>query len=200
MIFNYSDWSSIHHKYWKSLLDTHLDLDLPITMIEVGCFEGRSTIWFASYLNHHPDSRMFCVDTWLGGEEVLRANLDFDMNRVRNNFFYNIGLLKEKEKIIKYIMQSERGLSSFFSRYYRRVDFIYLDGSHTQRDTLVDLTLSLSLLKKGGIIIVDDYNNNMSTNNPLLRPKDAVDFVVKSFDNEIEFSLTPEQQAVIIRK
>ncbi len=200
MIFNYSDWSSIHHKYWKSLLDTHLDLDLPITMIEVGCFEGRSTIWFASYLNHHPDSRMFCVDTWLGGEEVLRANLDFDMNRVRNNFFYNIGLLKEKEKIIKYIMQSERGLSSFFSRYYRGVDFIYLDGSHTQRDTLVDLTLSLSLLKKGGIIIVDDYNNNMSTNNPLLRPKDAVDFVVKSFDNEIEFSLTPEQQAVIIRK
>jgi hypothetical protein len=65
---------------------------------------------------------------------------------------------------------------------------------------LVDLTLSLSLLKQGGVIIVDDYNNNMATDNKLLRPKDAVDFVVKSFDNEIEFFTTPEQQAVIIRK
>lgn len=200
MIFDYPDWSTVHHKHWKPLLDKHLDLDIPITMIEVGCFEGRSTVWFADYLNHHSHSRMFCVDTWLGGEEIERVNLNFDMHKVRSNFFHNVANSKQKDKIIKYIMQSERGLVSFLSRYYRCIDFIYLDGSHTQRDTLVDLTLSLSLLKTGGIIIVDDYNNSMATNNPLLRPKDAVDFIVKSFDNEIEFSLTPEQQAVIIRK
>ena len=200
MTFEYPDWSSIHHKYWKPLLDEHLNLDNPITMIEVGCFEGRSTVWFANYLNYHPDSRMFCVDTWLGGEEIERTKLHFDMHQVRKNFFSNVASLKEKDKIIKYIMQSERALSNFFSTHYRGVDFVYLDGSHTQRDTLVDLTLSLSLLRKGGLIIVDDYENNMATNNPLLRPKDAVDFIVKSFDNEIEFSLTPEQQAVIIRK
>lgn len=200
MIFDYPNWSSIHHKYWKPLLDKHLDLDIPVTMIEVGCFEGRSTVWFADYLSHHPDSRMFCIDTWLGGEEIERTGLQFDMDRVRSNFFHNVGLLKDKDKVIKYVMQSERALSSLFSKYYRGIDFIYLDGSHTQRDTLVDLTLCLSLLKQGGVVIVDDYTNNMATNNPLLRPKDAVDFIVKSFDNEVEFSLTPEQQAVIIRK
>jgi predicted O-methyltransferase YrrM len=64
----------------------------------------------------------------------------------------------------------------------------------------VDLVHALTLLKPGGVIIVDDYLNNMATNNPLLRPRDAVDFVVRSFDNEIEFSLTAERQAVIIRK
>jgi predicted O-methyltransferase YrrM len=143
---------------------------------------------------------MFCVDTWLGGEEVERVKLSFDMNKVCRNFFHNVDLLEQKNKIFKYVMQSERALSDFFPKYYRGIDFFYLDGSHTQRDTLVDLTLSLSLLKRGGVIIVDDYNNNMATNNTMLRPKDAVDFVVKSFDNELEFFTTPEQQAVIIRK
>jgi predicted O-methyltransferase YrrM len=200
MIFDYPDWSSIHHKHWKPILDEHLDLSLPVTMIEVGCFEGRSTVWFAEYLNHHPDSRMFCIDTWLGGEEVERVKLMFDMPKVCNNFFHNVDQLDQKNKILKYIMQSERALATLFSKYYRGVDFIYLDGSHTQKDTLVDLTMSLSLLAQGGVIIVDDYLNNMATKNSLLRPKDAVDFVVKSFDNEIEFSITPEQQAVIIRK
>ena len=200
MNFDYPNWSSIHHKHWKPILDKHLNLDQPITMIEVGCFEGRSTVWFADYLSHHPSSRMFCVDTWMGGEEIERTNLRFDMNTVRSNFFENVRELKEKDKIITHMMQSERALSGLFTKYYRGIDFIYLDGSHTQRDTLVDLTFCISLLKQGGVVIVDDYNNNMATNNPLLRPKDAVDFIVKSFDNEIEFSLTPEQQAVIIRK
>lgn len=200
MIFDYPNWSSVHHKHWKPILDRHLNLDQPVTMIEVGCFEGRSTVWFSNYLSHHPDSRMFCIDTWLGGEEIKRSNLPFDMDKVCKNFFHNVNLLAEKDKIIKYLMQSERALAGLFSKYYRGVDFIYLDGSHTQRDTLVDLTLSLSLLTQGGVIIVDDYDNNMATNNPLLRPKSAVDFVVKSFDNEIEFSLTQEHQAVIIRK
>jgi len=200
MIFDYPDWSTVHHKHWKQILDQHLRTDQPITMVEVGCFEGRSTVWFADYLKHHPDSRMFCIDSWLGGEEVERVKLSFDMPKVCKNFFYNVDQLDQKNKIFKYVMQSELALGHFFPKYCRGIDFFYLDGSHTQRDTLVDLTLSLSLLKQGGVIIVDDYDNNMATNNRLLRPRDAVDFVVKSFDNEIEFFTTPEQQAVIIRK
>ena len=76
----------------------------------------------------------------------------------------------------------------------------YKELNDDQKDTLIDMTLCLSMLNNKGVLIVDDYMNAMSTKNPLLRPKDAVDFIVKSFGNEIEFFTTPELQAVIIRK
>jgi predicted O-methyltransferase YrrM len=72
-----------------------------------------------------------------------------------------------------------------------------LDGSHTQRDTLVDLVLSLTLIKQGGLILIDDYRNNMSTKDLSLRPTKAVNFVIQSFENEVSSFKTPEGQMVI---
>jgi len=199
MKFDYPDWSMVHRSHWSSLLQKLIS-PKQITIIEVGCFEGRSTVWFAEFLKNNSDSELLCIDTWEGGEEIARLNLKFDMNVIKENFSNNINQHPCKDQITVFEGSSELHLSNLLSAYYQTVDFIYLDGSHTQRDTLVDLTLSLLLIKKGGIIIVDDYLNNMATNSPLFRPKDAVDFVVKSFGNEVEFSITPERQAVIIRK
>ena len=199
MQFEYPDWSMIHRSYWLSLLQKLIS-PKPITIIEIGCFEGRSTVWFADYLKNNSDSELICIDTWKGGEEIARTNLKFDMNIVKENFSNNVDQHPCKDQITVFEGSSEVHLSNLLSAYYQTVDFIYLDGSHTQRDTLVDLTLSLLLIKKGGIIIVDDYLNHMATKSPLLRPKDAVDFVVTSFGNEVGFSLTPQRQAIIIRK
>ena len=198
--FEYPDWSMVHRSHWISLLHNRLVSPKAVTIIEVGCFEGRSSVWFANFLQNNSDSELICIDTWEGGEEIERANLKFDMNVVKENFNNNIEQHPYKDQITTFEGTSEVHLSNLLPAYYQTVDFIYLDGSHTQRDTLVDLTLSLLLIKKGGIIIVDDYLNNMATKSSLLRPKDAVDFVVNSFGNEVKFSLTPERQAVIIRK
>ena len=199
MRFNYKDWAGQNTKYWASLLAQYLDSDGPVTLIEAGCFEGRSAVWFADYLTHS-DSRMYCIDSWKGGEEIERTNLGFDMKKVSENYFANIEEHEHCNKIITHVANTEFGLSSLMPTLFRAVDFIYLDASHTQRDTLVDLTLALCLIKEGGLIIVDDYNNRMATDNPMLRPKTAVDFIIKSFDNEVEFFTTPAGQAVIIRK
>jgi predicted O-methyltransferase YrrM len=198
--FDYPDWSSVHHTHWKTILDKHLDLESPLRMIEVGCFEGRSTMWFAGYLCHNPLSRLVCIDTWQGGEEIERLKLPFDMLKVFDNFCKNVINHDQSVKIFTHKGSSESHLSSLLYKGYQSYDFIYLDASHTRRDTLVDLTLSLLLVKKGGVIIIDDYNNNMATKDPALRPRTAVDFIVETFDSEVEFYKTPEQQAVIIRK
>lgn len=200
MQFSYPDWSKVHTKYWEKLFNQRLNTVDPITMVEVGCFEGRSTLFFANYLKHNVQSRLICIDTWAGGEEIEREKLDFNMNIVESNFHNNIDQHPHRDQISVYKEPSEVMLSEFLFDYYRSVDFIYLDGSHTQRDTLVDLTLSLLLIKKGGMIIVDDYLNQMATKIKTLRPQAAVDFVVKSFGNEVKFMTTPESQAVIIRK
>lgn len=198
--FDCPDWSSVHHPHWKKILEKHLDLESPLRIIEVGCFEGRSTVWFADYLRHNPLSRLVCIDTWEGGEEVHRLNLPFDMLKVFDNFCKNVINHSQTTKIFTHRGPSERQLSSLLYKGYRSYDFIYLDASHTQRDTLVDLTLSLLLLKDGGVIIVDDYMNSMATKDTALRPRTAVDFIVETFDSEVEFYTTPEKQAVIIRK
>lgn len=200
MRFDYPDWTKKHKPHWQDLLLAQMDLNEPVTFIEVGCFEGRSTVWFANYLGYHPNSVMYCIDTWEGGEEVERAELPFNMNQVHSNFMFNINTHEQRHKIFPIKERSEPALARMLQRHYRKVDFIYLDGSHTRRDTLVDLVLALSAVRKGGLIIVDDYLNKMATDDLSLRPREAVDFVVKSFNNEIEFFVTPDEQAVIIRK
>lgn len=200
MKFDYPDWSSVHHPHWKALLDKHLDLTQSIRMVEVGCFEGRSTVWFADYLAYHGRSRLICIDSWMGGEEVKRINLGFDMNQVFCNFWDNIQSHPQRDRIFMHRGKSEHMLGQLMHRDVGTYDFVYLDGSHTQRDTLVDLTVAILLIRKGGLIIVDDYLNHMATDNPKLRPRDAVNFIVDSFGDELEFSLTPEKQAVIVKR
>ncbi len=38
-----------------------------------------------------------------------------------------------------------------------KFDFIYVDGSHQAADVLEDLVLSFPLLRRGGLVICDDY-------------------------------------------
>jgi len=198
MQFNYRDWSTVHRSIWSFLLDGVVSTK-PFVIMEIGCFEGRSTVWFADYLKNNSDSELICIDSWEGGEEIERTNLPFDMKIVKENFSNNIDQHPYKDQITVYNGLSEVHLSNLLPSYYQTVDFIYLDGSHTQRDTLVDLTLSLLLIKKSGIIVVDDYANKMATDDHLLRPKRAVDFICESFGKEIQINITRHGQAVIER-
>ena len=168
-------------------------------MVEIGSFEGRSTMWFAQWLKNHPSSHLYCIDTWEGGEDLLRAKPQIDYKEIESNFLYNISLLPTKNQITVIKGKSEEQLGALLGSYYRGVDFVYVDGSHTRRDTLVDVLLALSLVRKGGIVIVDDYLNMMATDDLMLRPKEAVDFIVKTFQREVKFMTTKNQQAVIVR-
>lgn len=198
--FAYKDWTVKHRPYWKQYLDDIVSKDSCVTFVEVGSFEGRSTVFFADYLQH-PDSLMYCIDTWRGGEEIVRLGLPFDMKLVENNFDHNISLHTNCNRIVKREMTSEVGLVSMLADYYSNVNFVYLDGSHTQRDTLVDLVLALCLLKSGGVIIVDDYLNIMATKDLTLRPKLSVEYVAEAFQHEVKFLKMPNPsgQAVFIK-
>ncbi len=199
MKFNYPDWSTIHHRHWDNIINSNIDITESLIVVEVGCFEGRSTVWFADKFLTNPRSRMYCIDTWEGGEEVERVKLNFDMDQVKSNFIQNISLHSRSNQISSKQLTSFQGLVDLSVVHKNKIDFIYLDGSHTQKDTLIDLVLALNLIKVGGMIVVDDYMNSMSTADVLLRPKHAVDFVVRTFNDEVKFFTTPEKQAVIIR-
>lgn len=123
-----------------NLVQTYMqrcDLDI----LELGCFEGYSTITFATKLctSHH--NKLYTIDV-----------------NPSPNFFINLQKLpiniKEKISLIReYTSVALKKLNQQF-------DLIYIDASHFPDDVLEDAVLSFQLLKNNGLLIFDDYNYN----------------------------------------
>jgi hypothetical protein len=121
-----------YHKRWHELLRPLRDLDLSV--LEIGSASGASAKAFLELL---PKAKLTCVDISFGG--------DFDAN---------LGpLLGRLEKIEGRSLAALEGLRANS----RKFDVIYVDGSHTRDDALMDSIQSWQLLKDGGLIIWDDY-------------------------------------------
>lgn len=119
----------------------------PTNILEIGSFEGRSAVWF---LTQYPDARLICVDTFEGSEEHHQAGMD--MSAVETRFQHNIAPFGNRVTVRK-------GHSSkvLYGLEPESFDCIYVDGSHTEDDTLVDIVLAYGLLRKGGAMLIDDY-------------------------------------------
>ena len=78
---------------------------------------------------------------------------------------------------------------------YEQFDFIYIDGSHTAPDVMTDACMAWGLLKKGGIMLFDDY---LWQDVPglLHRPKLGVDFFTTLFSEQNELCLLGYQYAL----
>ncbi|MGH7791972.1 MAG: class I SAM-dependent methyltransferase, partial [Thermodesulfobacteriota bacterium] len=112
-----------------------------IRFLEIGSFEGRSTIWFLENILTHPTSSITCVDNFSrqGGEP---------------RFDHNIKVSGFSNKVTKIKGRSEDVLRTLNENTF---DIIYIDGNHYALNVLMDTVLSWLLLKPGGIIIFDDY-------------------------------------------
>jgi predicted O-methyltransferase YrrM len=65
-------------------------------------------------------------------------------------------------------------------------DFIYIDGSHMCLDVFLDLFLSWKLLRKGGVMAIDDYlfHVNKVKEYPYNYPYEAVNTFLKQREGE----------------
>ena len=91
---------------------------------------------------------------------------------------------------------------AFFAKNEKRYfDLIYIDGSHFFNDVLIDAIKSFELLKKGGIIIFDDFLwalNNSSEYPPKEIVIGAINVFLKSKKGKYEILFVSYQ--LIIRK
>jgi hypothetical protein len=133
------DWFSNDVLVWNKVLDQ--DRNKPgLVYLEIGAFEGRSILWILENILTDSSSRAVVIDPFTGDyKDRYLANLEKSG-------------MQDRVKTITGFSQIElrsQPLDSF--------DLVYIDGSHQAADVLEDAILSMRLLKKGGLLIFDDY-------------------------------------------
>lgn len=145
--FNY-DWFSGNIPIFSNFL-SHLK-DGVAHGLEIGSFEGRSSVWFLDTILTHEDSTLTCIDTFEGSmehtEEHTRGLKTLFERNVLDNF--------PSGKVIVHTGKSQEVLRTLVQPKY---DFIFIDGDHRALSVLEDAVLSFRLLKPGGILMFDDY-------------------------------------------
>ena len=111
--------------------------------LEIGSYEGNSALFIAK---HFPESKIYCVDTWMGSDEHLGQNF----REIEKNFLYNISEFKNIHQI--------KSSSNLFFLYNKEFyDCIYIDGDHNADQVFLDCQNAWSILTKSGYLICDDY-------------------------------------------
>ena len=146
-----TNWFSPHVPLWERLLAGYRGQP-GLRFLEVGSFEGRSTLWLLENILTHRTARLVCVDTFQGSPEHERLGLD--VTDIYGRFCRNVQPHWRKVQVL-------RGLSQEVLRDDRLAPgsfhFAYIDGSHRAREVLEDTVLAFRLLRTGGLLIFDDY-------------------------------------------
>ena len=181
------DWFSEAIPVWSALFQKMPPVR---KVLEVGSFEGRSTVWLLENVLSKTKGSIYCIDSWEGGVEHAGLSMAQIEERFRNNVelaLHNIGNIASAEIIKQY---SHAALTKLLSDGHgESFDFIYIEGSHQCPDVLLDLCLAFMLCKPGGVITCDDYlwsNEPHGSEDLLNQPKLAIDSFVNCFRRKLE--------------
>ncbi len=166
----------------------NMDTSNELHVLEIGSFEGKSTIWFLDKILQHQKSTITCVDPWLDysqNQDSLNSyekkNNEWKMieRGIKQNFLQNIIESGYSGKVLIRQGFSDKILPSLITE-QKIYDIIFIDGNHTAPYVLMDAIMSWTLLRKGGIIIFDDYTWGLDRPTTL-RPKESVDYFMSTF-------------------
>lgn len=140
------DWFSRHVPVWQELFGPLAGTECHV--LEVGVYEGRSTVWLLENILTHPASTLTYVDTFTGGIEHKASDLaNLESRFLANTAAHRTKLVSRKGRSDEMLRDLPRG----------KYDFVSIDGSHEAADVLSDAVLSWPLVKPGGLVCFDDY-------------------------------------------
>ena len=150
----------------------------PCMFLEIGSFEGMSTIWMLENILTEESSQIFCIDAW--AEWTGDAFVRFVSNINKTGFRNKVHIVKG---------DSSEELRVFPNHYF---DFIYVDGNHDEKAVIKDAIGSFRVLKRGGIIAFDDYllgvryPNSHGSKAMNGSSKKAIDYFIETFKDELD--------------
>ena len=133
-----------------------------VTYVEVGCYAGGS----ACLMLQRPNTNVISID--LGHpihESVVHANV-LKLNKHSNSYNYLEGNSQTYEMVDR------------LKELTNEIDILFIDGDHSYQGVINDFMLYEGLVKKGGYIVFDDYND--AQHSPAVKP--AVDDIISSIE------------------
>jgi predicted O-methyltransferase YrrM len=140
-----------------------------IHFLEVGSFEGCTSIWLLNNILTHPSSSITCVDFFETAEYEAR-------------FDHNVAVSGHADRLAKLKGKSQDILPTLAGR---RFDAMYIDGGHSAAEVYADASLCWPLLKPGGVVAFDDYEWRMHRP-PENRPQQGIDRFLDEHRGELE--------------
>ena len=168
------DWFSNHIPAWGNILERLR----PRRVLEVGCYEGRATCYLIETCAAFGPLLIDCVDTWAGSADLPAGKMVGVEQRFDDNVRLALARAVTSASLRKIKQPSRIALARLVASGEGMFDLIYIDGSHTAPDVLIDAVLGFQLLRIGGIMIFDDYLWSMEvplSADPLNMPKPAID-------------------------
>lgn len=158
---DFQGWNSDHPLFADLIQQTS-----PRTIIEVGTWKGASALHMAE-LTRHLDTKIYCVDTWLGSVEGLRPeDLASDekepclyrVGDVYFQFLHNVCAKGCQHRIYPVPHTSSNG-ARLLSYLGVKADLIYIDADHYYEGAFSDLEFYAGLLAPAGVMFGDDFND-----------------------------------------
>ena len=173
------DWFSWNEPTWEAMFK---ELTPRKKFLEIGCFEGRSTVWLIENALEDGGS-ILSVDTFEGGFEHSPDTMKGVKKRFEDNA---TKALAKNPKVYADLMvrQSQEAMATLMHQ-SMQYDFIYIDGSHSGPDVLSDAIMAYHLCRVGGMIAFDDYLWGHQWD-LIERPKFAIDCFVNLFAKKVK--------------
>lgn len=159
----------------KYKINNFLDKSKENKMLEIGCFEGLSSVFFADNFLNNENSTLTCVDPFLSINN--NDHKQFLQNNEEMNFDYNISHCKNANKIKIHKITSD----TFFENNKQTFNFIYIDGCHEPDFIKRDMKNSFNVLEKNGIMWMDDYGGGDG-----IQIKNAMNYFLKKYNGQYE--------------
>jgi hypothetical protein len=143
------DWFSSRAWAWHEPLAPLVDQGAAV--LEVGAFEGRSTLFFLEVMRN---SHVTVIDNFSlkkGWTSTQGITLQMDSEEA---FHRNVAGYGSRVRALA--MSSWAGLARLLDE-RAQFDVIFIDASHTMPDVMTDTLIAWRLLKPGGLFVWDDF-------------------------------------------
>jgi hypothetical protein len=170
--FFQADESVVDMQGWNSehaFLRESVQAIKPSVIIEVGVWKGGSVITFADEANRLSlDSVVIAVDTWRGSCEhwlddqwFKSLRISGGLTRLQETFMANVVAMSLQHLVLPLPLDSVNAYE--IMRFLGvRADIVHIDAGHDYESVATDLRLWSSLLRKDGLMIMDDYSKDES--------------------------------------
>jgi len=127
-------------------------------ILEIGSWQGKSTSYLARAVVDSKNGHMFAVDHFMGnvGKENLYFVNEGGSANLKAQFERNMHTLNLHDAVTLLPYSSEQAYPKLADRVFR---LLFIDGDHTEQGVKKDIELFCPLVRAGGVVVFDDFNN-----------------------------------------